>query len=613
MSAIKKLFNSWHGEKKDIQKLRPSAQGTRKNFQPSLLALEDRAVPSVSSITANFNGTAIPAGDMLWFDAGCKVSGLAPNTTSVTIDVTGQTVTFSAGGTNYTEDLPDSLITLSTGTKTATASFDGVNDVWDINLPISYGGNAFMGGGAAQVAVNLPGGIKNVTWSGNFASDTKNITVNWQWGAAVYTSLGNDLNLDNVKPLDGKGTVYNNGDHAGTPEAYKSAVVAGATGGGGNNWTGNLSGGANVQPTFTGPTLYPFPSSNPLTSIAFNESDVLAAAKLDATNGTFDLWYTDEHAMSLGVRQVNVITASGTQTTNYAIAPLISDPGSAINPATGTTATSGDQAGTDTSGRPITPTLYITDITNNPTSLAGDWQYGGTGYTPNAIFGAWKGAVRTVNYTTSTPTITVTCDTDPAKNGWNLGTGADAPPTGTINDGYGAEARWDLNAMYGSGILLPGHTYRFYVMVHDGDQNKAGGDSGQAAYNNYYPGPPASQLAGLAGYVFADNNGTGVYGPGNSGLPVMTVTLTGTDVNGNAVAQTLLTDANGYYNFTGLAAGTYTLSVTPSGSYINGQATVGTVNGNTDGITQQFGMVSQIVLKMGDQGTNYNFAEEVLT
>src|SRR5262249_11565075 len=157
-------------------------------------------------------------------------------------------------------------------------------------------------------------------------------------------------------------------------------------------------------------------------------SDVLVAANLDLANGNFDVWYTDEHALSLGVRQVNVVTASGTTTTNYSIAPLTSDPGSAAYPAMGTTATSGDQAGIDPSGRPISPSLYVTDITNNPNSPSGDWQFGGTAYSPSAVFGTWKAAVRTVNYTTSPTTITVACDADPARNGSNLGAGADTPP-----------------------------------------------------------------------------------------------------------------------------------------------------------------------------------------
>ena len=68
----------------------------------------------------------------------------------------------------------------------------------------------------------------------------------------------------------------------------------------------------------------------------------------------------------MGVRQVNVKTASGTTTTNYPIAPPPGSPSSVLNPAVGSTISSGDQAGGDVSGRPLFPALFVTDITANP-------------------------------------------------------------------------------------------------------------------------------------------------------------------------------------------------------------------------------------------------------
>ena len=157
---------------------------------------------------------------------------------------------------------------------------------------------------------------------------------------------------------------------------------------------------------------YPFASNNPLTNIAFIESGVLRTFTVSVTNaclpdqaGSIKLFYNDEHALTLGVRQVVVKTSSQTTTTNYPISALPSNPGSATNPDVGSTVASGDQAGTDVSGRPMFPALFITDVTNNPNSLAGDWQYGGTGVPPTAVFGTWKGAVRTVDYTTARPRL----------------------------------------------------------------------------------------------------------------------------------------------------------------------------------------------------------------
>src|SRR5262249_36973730 len=143
-------------------------------------------------------------------------------------------------------------------------------------------------------------------------------------------------------------------------------------------------------------------------------------------NGYFQLWYSDEHALALGVRQVNVKTATGTTTTNYTVSPLTSNPGSVTNPQLGASDLTGDQAGTDLSGRPMTPSLYITDITNTPTDRGGDGQGGGTAYAPSNVFGTWKGVVRTVDKTTGT--VTVPCAADPATNNWNLGPNADPVP-----------------------------------------------------------------------------------------------------------------------------------------------------------------------------------------
>src|SRR6185295_7151028 len=73
---------------------------------------------------------------------------------------------------------------------------------------------------------------------------------------------------------------------------------------------------------------------------------------------------------------------------------------------------------------------------------------------------------------------TVTPDADPAKNNWNLG-GGDPAPAGLKDEGYGAEARWNVADLG----LQAGHTYRLYFMVHDGDQNGTGGDVGHACIN----------------------------------------------------------------------------------------------------------------------------------
>ncbi len=198
---------------------------------------------------------------------------------------------------------------------------------------------------------------------------------------------------------------------------------------------------------------------------------------------TLQLFYNDEHALTLGVRQVKVITANGCiTTTDYPVSAMMNHPAdNVVPPMTGARE---DQGGVDTSGRPMFPAMFITDITGIPPGigqLAGDWQFGGTGIKPDAVFGTWKAATKFVDQTKNPVAVTVTPDNDPATNNWNLdGSGGNQPdpvPTPTpTNEGYGAECRWNMSSLN----LIPGHQYRFYFMVHDGDQNKTGGDVGQA-------------------------------------------------------------------------------------------------------------------------------------
>ena len=155
----------------------------------------------------------------------------------------------------------------------------------------------------------------------------------------------------------------------------------------------------------------------------------------------------------------------------------------------------GDPSATDPSGRPIFPALFITDITADPDvictaadpmpSRCHDWQFGGTPRRPNAVFGTWKAATRSGT--------SIQTGNDPAKNNYDLdgagnctvpsNTCPDPVPAGLVNQGDGAEVRWNVSALG----LTAGHIYRVQFMVHDGDQNKAGGDVGQGCATVFIP------------------------------------------------------------------------------------------------------------------------------
>jgi len=213
---------------------------------------------------------------------------------------------------------------------------------------------------------------------------------------------------------------------------------------------------------------YPFASANALTGILFNESSVLAA--IVPSGGypfaSVQLFYNDEHAMTLGVHEADILGV----TTSFPVSALTKSPDNVSAPATGTNLITGQLAGVDPVGRPMWPALFITDITTDQKAVAGDWQWGGAPVNPTYIAGTWKGAVRTVNAMGAS----ITPDVDPARNNQNYGNGH-MPPAGALTkaEAYGTEVRWDIR-------LEAGHNYRFQVMVHDGDQNKIGGDAGEA-------------------------------------------------------------------------------------------------------------------------------------
>ncbi len=256
-----------------------------------------------------------------------------------------------------------------------------------------------------------------------------------------------------------------------TPPAGTGAP-GGGTGTTGGSTGGPTSGNAACTPGFVGPIVtncgYPYSSGNPLTNIVFNESEVLAAILPSGGYpfASIQLFYNDEHAMTLGVRQ----TVINGVAKDYDVSPLTSNPQVIENPKTGTNDITGQQAGVDPSGRPMWPALFITDITSDQNATSGDWQWGGGAVNPSYVAGTWKAAVRTVDASGAS----ITPDADPVKNGTNYGNG-DTAPAGALgmDQQYGAEVRWDLR-------LEAGHNYRFQVMVHDGDQNKVGGDTGEA-------------------------------------------------------------------------------------------------------------------------------------
>ncbi|MGL6075694.1 MAG: SdrD B-like domain-containing protein [Fimbriiglobus sp.] len=128
-------------------------------------------------------------------------------------------------------------------------------------------------------------------------------------------------------------------------------------------------------------------------------------------------------------------------------------------------------------------------------------------------------------------------------------------------------------------------------------------------YQPASPPPPAVPPAAVSGYVYVDSNINGVRDPGERPIPGTRVYLDGTDDQGNVIAVSTLTDTNGFYEFTNLRAGNYTVrEQQPEGTFYDGFDTAGTISGTVVG-TAANDIIRSIRLSPGDLGVNYNFGE----
>lgn len=244
----------------------------------------------------------------------------------------------------------------------------------------------------------------------------------------------------------------------------------------------------------TGPDSCDYPDgSSARSGTIFNENTVAVHLEIFGTGSTakIGMFANDEAALLLGVGGATPWSGSGGH---------VSNPGA------------GNTTAMDVSGRPQYPTIFVTDITTNPLNRAGDWQQGGAASTHvDDIFGTWTTAeIVNGQYTATKPST---------KNNWSLPAGSDTPSggfSGLFDEGFGSEVRWNASSLHDDAghALVAGHQYRIQVLVHDGDQNKSGGDSGELCTNLTIPGP---QLSTVSAHIFQQGTTTEVPG-GTIGL-----------------------------------------------------------------------------------------------
>src|ERR1051326_35945 len=384
-----------------------------------------------SSISSNFNATAIPAGDIIWFTAVLKLNGTVP-ASPASIGVQNSTIRFTAGSTNYSLNPPGAVITFSPSVTTTTASFDTANNpqsVWLQNQKNPQpSGNTLLQAFAYTVpAGGLPGGIKNVTWSNTFSSDTANISLNWQWAAAVYTGCVNTTySSDDVKPTDDNtASIYKNSDHAGTPEACKSSVTQGATGGGASNYTGSLSGTASVTPPVASAspvitaTINPSPNGN-----GWNKTNVTVSFVCSDANFAIASCPAPVTVSSEGPGQVitgTVVDQAGGSATAQASVTVNLDK---TSPSIVASATSSAGSGGNVLTLPVTITFTCVDAVSGVASCPAPIQVTTAGanqvYSGTATDQAGNTASTSIAVNTESSPLAITAGfSPPPVNGWN--------------------------------------------------------------------------------------------------------------------------------------------------------------------------------------------------
>lgn len=113
--------------------------------------------------------------------------------------------------------------------------------------------------------------------------------------------------------------------------------------------------------------------------------------------------------------------------------------------------------------------------------------------------------------------------------------------------------------------------------------------------------PPAS----ISGFAFVDVNDNGVRDSGEQGIAGVTMRLLGG--SGNATGQTTVTDANGFYSFTGLMPGVYGVAEDQPAAYDDGKDQVGSAGGSA--LAQPGDRITGATLAAAMSTVNYNFGE----
>ena len=220
---------------------------------PAAAAACSRPACTIAPVTFT-DWNPVPSGDYVWFTSQLT-PGFTPDSSTI-IRIEGMISIKGQSGTVYNLTVPPIRITFG-GTAPATLTFGTLGGFtgWLENVPIACSGVETFAGGLLWKTPEIidasgGGGSKAWTWGITVTMAGTNGAFTWQFSAGAYNALPNgDTVIDAatyndamVKPLHSTSCdSFNNGDQTGTPEAMKSFIISGGSGGGGANFTGSLS------------------------------------------------------------------------------------------------------------------------------------------------------------------------------------------------------------------------------------------------------------------------------------------------------------------------------------------------------------------------------------
>ena len=108
----------------------------------------------------------------------------------------------------------------------------------------------------------------------------------------------------------------------------------------------------------------------------------------------------------------------------------------------------------------------------------------------------------------------------------------------------------------------------------------------------------------FSGFVYVDANGNGQVDATETGLREVVIEITGIDEHGSEFSHSTTTDSYGFYEFRGLAPGTYAITQQQPEDYLNARSNVGTVGG-----LAADNRISGIEIGPGQIGSDYDFGE----